>query len=138
VKEIVAAARIMPAMVQVECHPYLPEWELLDFCQQNGIVLLAFAPLGHGMEPRVTDDPVIKAIAERVHKTPAQVALAWAVQRGTAVLTTSTNPEHIRTNFEISSLPEDAMREIRDGITTNIRFNAVVETGVAGFVPRVG
>jgi alcohol dehydrogenase (NADP+) len=138
VKEIVAAARIMPAMVQVECHPYLPEWELLDFCQQNGIVLLAFAPLGHGMEPRVTDDPVIKAIAERVHKTPAQVALAWAVQRGTAVLTTSTNPEHIRTNFEISSLPEDAMREIREGITTNIRFNAVVETGVAGFVPRAG
>jgi alcohol dehydrogenase (NADP+) len=138
VKEIVAAARIMPAVVQVECHPYLPEWELLDFCQQHGIVLLAFAPLGHGMEPKVTNDPVIKAIAERVHQSPAQVALAWAVQRGTAVLTTSTNPEHIRTNFEISPLPEDAMQEIRDGITMNIRFNAVVETGVAGFVPRAG
>ncbi|MFZ0871111.1 MAG: aldo/keto reductase [Rhodanobacter sp.] len=138
VKEIVAAARIMPAVVQVECHPYLPEWELLDFCQQHGIVLLAFAPLGHGMEPKVTNDPVIRAIAERVHKTPAQVALAWAVQRGTAVLTTSTNPEHIRTNFEISPLPEDAMQEIRNGIATNIRFNAVVETGVAGFVPRTG
>jgi alcohol dehydrogenase (NADP+) len=138
VKEIVAAARIMPAVVQVECHPYLPEWELLDFCQQHGIVLLAFAPLGHGMEPKVTNDPVIRAIAERVHKTPAQVALAWAVQRGTAVLTTSTNPEHIRTNFDISPLPEDAMQEIRSGIATNIRFNAVVETGVAGFVPRAG
>ena len=138
VKEVVEAARIMPAVVQVECHPYLPEWELLDFCQQHGIVLLAFAPLGHGMEPKVTNDSVIKAIAERVHKTPAQVALAWAVQRGTAVLTTSTNPEHIRTNFEISPLPEDAMEEIRSGIATNIRFNAVVETGVAGFVPRAG
>jgi alcohol dehydrogenase (NADP+) len=138
VKEIVANARIMPAVVQVECHPYLPEWELLDFCQQHGIVLLAFAPLGHGMEPKVTNDPVIKAIAERVHKSPAQVALAWAVQRGTAVLTTSTNPDHIRTNFDISPLPEDAMEEIRNGIATNIRFNAVVETGVAGFVPRVG
>jgi alcohol dehydrogenase (NADP+) len=138
VKEIVAAARIMPAVVQVECHPYLPEWELLEFCQQHGIVLLAFAPLGHGMEPRVTDDPVIKAIAQRVDKTPAQVALAWAVQRGTALLTTSTNPDHIRENFDISPLPEDAMREIRNNIQTNIRFNAVVETGVAGFVPRVG
>ncbi len=138
VKEVVAAARIMPAVVRVECHPYLPEWELLDFCQQHGIVLLAFAPLGHGMEPKVTNDPVIRAIAERVHKTPAQVALAWAVQRGTAVLTTSTNPEHIRTNFDISPLPEDAMQEIRSGIATNIRFNAVVETGVAGFVPRAG
>jgi len=138
VKEIVAAARIMPAVVQVESHPYLPEWELLDFCREHGIVLLAFAPLGHGMEPKVTDDPVLKAIAQRVHKTPAQVALAWAVQRGCAVLTTSTNADHIRTNFDISPLPEDDMQEIRNGIATNVRFNAVVETGVAGFVPRAG
>jgi alcohol dehydrogenase (NADP+) len=136
VKEIVAVARIMPAVVQVECHPYLPEWELLDFCREHGIVLLAFAPLGHGMEPRVTDDPVIKAIAQRVHKTPAQVALAWAVQRGTAFLTTSTKPQRIRESFDISTLPEDAMREIRDRITTNVRFNSVVETGVPGFIPR--
>jgi diketogulonate reductase-like aldo/keto reductase len=47
-EEVVAAARIKPAVVQVESHPYLPEWELLDFCRQHGIVLLAFAPLGHG------------------------------------------------------------------------------------------
>jgi alcohol dehydrogenase (NADP+) len=135
-KEIVAAARIKPAVVQVECHPYLPEWELLDFCQQHGIVLLAFAPLGHGMEPRITDDPVIKAIAQRVDKTPAQVALAWAVQRGTAFLTTSINPAHIQENFDISPLPEDAMGEMQNRITTSIRLNAVVETGVPGFVPR--
>src|SRR5580692_8926236 len=86
-REIVTAARIKPAVVQVESHPYLPEWELLDFCREHGIVLLAGAPLGHGMDPKVVDDPVITAIAERVHKTPAQVALAWAVQRGTAFLT---------------------------------------------------
>ena len=91
-REIVAAARIKPAVVQVESHPYLPEWELLDFCREHGIVLLAFAALGHGMSPRVLDDPVITSIAQRVHKTPAQVALAWAVQRGTAFLTTSTTP----------------------------------------------
>ena len=135
-KEIVAVARIKPAVVQVECHPYLPEWELLEFCQQHGIVLLAFAPLGHGMEPRITDDPVIKAIAQRVDKTPAQVALAWAAQRGTAFLTTSTNLAHIRENFDISTLPEDAMQEMKNHITTNVRLNAVVETGVPGFVPQ--
>jgi diketogulonate reductase-like aldo/keto reductase len=99
-------------------------------------VLLAFAALGHAMEPRLLDDPVITAIAQRVHKTPAQVALAWAVQRGTAFLTTSTNPRRIQENFDISALPEDAMREIQDQITTNVRFNAVVETGVPGFIPR--
>jgi diketogulonate reductase-like aldo/keto reductase len=135
-REIVAAARIKPAVVQVESHPYLPEWELLDFCQQHGIVLLAFAPLGHGLEPRVTEDPVITEIARRVHKTPAQVALAWAAQRGTAFLTTSSKPQRIRENFDIATLPEDAMREIRDNVTTKVRFNQVVGTGVPGFIPR--
>lgn len=132
VREIVAAARIKPAVVQVESHPYLPEWDLLDFCREHGIVLLAFAALGHGLNPRVVDDPVITSIARRVHKTPSKVALSWAVQRGTAILTTSTTPRHIQENFE----PKDAMREIREGMTTNVRFNAVVETGVPGFIPQ--
>lgn len=135
-QEIFATARIKPAVVQVESHPYLPEWELLDFCRENGIVLLAFAPLGHAMEPRVTEDPVITAIARRTGKTPAQAALAWAVERGTAFLTTSTNPAHIQENFEISPLPDDALREMRDGIETSVRFNGVVETGVPGFISR--
>ncbi|GLS23180.1 dehydrogenase [Labrys miyagiensis] len=135
-REIVAQARIMPAVVQIESHPYLPEWELLDFCREHGIVLLAFAALGHGLDPKVLDEPVITAIAQRVHKTPAQVLLAWAVQRGTAFLTTSVAPERIRENFELSSLPEDALREIRDGITTSVRFNAVIGSGVPGFIPR--
>jgi diketogulonate reductase-like aldo/keto reductase len=132
----VAAARIKPAVIQVESHPYLPEWGLLDFCRQHGIVIQAFAPLGHGMDPKVVDDPIITGIAKRIGKTPAQVALAWAVQRGTAYLTTSTKPDRIHENFEISPLPEDAMREIRDDIKTNIRFNTVVGTGVPGFIPR--
>jgi diketogulonate reductase-like aldo/keto reductase len=135
-REIVAVARIKPAMVQVESHPYLPEWDLLDFCREHGIVLQAFAPLGHAMEPKVLEDPVITAIARRVGKTPAQVALAWAVQRGTAFLTTSVTPHRIQENFEISALPEDALNEIRDRISTSIRFNGVVETGVPGFIPR--
>jgi len=99
-------------------------------------VLLAFAALGHGLSPRVLDDPVITSIARRVRKTPAQVALAWAVQRGTAFLTTSTKPGNIQGSFEISTLPEDAMQEIREGITANVRFNSVVDTGVPGFIPR--
>ena len=135
-REIVAAARIKPAVVQVESHPYLPEWELLEFCSEHGIVVQAFAALGHAMEPSVLKDPVITAIAARVQKTPAQVLLAWAVQRGTAFLTTSTKPQRIRESFDISALPEDAMHEIRERITTHIRFNSVVKTGVPGFIPR--
>jgi diketogulonate reductase-like aldo/keto reductase len=136
-KEIVANARIMPAIVQVESHPYLPEWELLDYCKANGIVLLAFAPLGHAMEPNLLTDPVITGIADRVNKTPAQVALAWAVQRGTGFLTTSIKPLRIEENFAISTLPDQEMVRIRSDISTNVRFNSVVETGVPGFIPRV-
>ena len=135
-KEIVAEARIKPAVVQVESHPYLPEWELLEFCQQHGIVVLAFAPLGHGMEPNVLEDEVITGIARHLQRTPGQVLLAWAVQRGVAFLTTSATPSHIRENFDITTLPHRAMVEIREEITTRIRFNSVVETGVPGFIPR--
>ena len=135
VKEIFDAARIKPAVVHVESHPYLPEWDLVEFCHENGIVFQAFAALGHSSEPNLLDDPVITSIATRVNKTPAQVLLAWAVQRGTALLTTSKTPSRIQENFDISALPEDAMKEI-SGINTRQRFNAVVETGVPGFIPR--
>jgi diketogulonate reductase-like aldo/keto reductase len=137
-REIVAVARIKPAVVEVESHPYLPEWDLLEFCQEQGIVLLAFAPLGHNLEPKIIDDSAITAIAERVHLSPAQVVLSWAAQRGTAFLTTSTKPQRIQENFQISTLPDDAMRDIRDRITGNVRFNAVVNSGVPGFIPRPG
>ena len=80
------SARIKPAVIQVESHPYLPETQLLEFCKQNGIVFLAFAPLGHGARPGPLEDPVVTAIAARVGKTPARVLLAWAVQRGSACL----------------------------------------------------
>jgi diketogulonate reductase-like aldo/keto reductase len=136
VQGIFAAARIKPAVVHVESHPYLPQGELFDYCRKNGIVLQAFAALGHSSEPKLLDDPVITAIARRVDKTPAQVLLAWAIQRGTALLTTSKTPSRIKENFEVSTLPEDAMREISAGITQRVRFNAVVETGIPGFIPR--
>jgi diketogulonate reductase-like aldo/keto reductase len=136
VQDIVKAARIKPAVVHVESHPYLPEWDLLNYCKEKGIVLQAFAALGHSSEPNLLKDPVITAIAQRVNKTPAQVLLAWAIQRGTAPLTTSKTPSRIQENFQVSTLPEDAMREISDGIKLRVRVNTVVQTGVPGFIPR--
>ena len=136
VQEIFQAGRIKPAVVHVESHPYLPEWELLDYCKRHGIVFQAFAALGHSSEPKVLEDPVITAIAKRVNKTPAQVLLAWAIQRGTALLTTSKTPSRIKENFDVSTLPEEAVREISEGIKLQVRFNAVVDTGLPGFIPR--
>jgi alcohol dehydrogenase (NADP+) len=108
----------------------------LEFCKEKGIVLLAFAPLGHGMRPGPLEDPVILAIAARVGKTPAQVLLAWAVQRGTAVLTTAKSAARAKENFDISMLPQDAFDEI-NRIQTRQRLNQVVNTGVPGFIPKV-
>jgi alcohol dehydrogenase (NADP+) len=133
---IYESARIKPAVVQVESHPYLPETELLEFCREKGIVLLAFAPLGHGMRPGPLEDPVVLAIAARVGKTPAQVLLAWAVQRGTALLTTPRSADRARENFNISALPDDAFDEI-NRIEIRQRLNDVVNTGSPGFIPRV-
>ncbi len=131
---IYESARIKPAVVQVEAHPYLPETELLEFCKQKGIVFLAFAPLGHGVRPGLMEDPVISAISRRVGKTPAQVLLAWAVQRGTALLTTPKSAARAKENFNISALPEDALDEI-NRIQTRQRLNDVVKTGLPGFIP---
>ena len=136
VQDIVKVARIKPAVVHVESHPYLPEWDLLNYCREQAIVLQAFAALGHSSQPNLLEDPVITAIAQRVKKTPAQVLLAWAIQRGTAPLTTSKTPSRILENFDVSAIPEDAVREISDGIKSQVRFNAVVKTGVPGFIPR--
>jgi alcohol dehydrogenase (NADP+) len=132
---IYESARIKPAVVQVEAHPHLPETELLEFCIENGVVFLAFAPLGHGIRPGLLEDPVISAIAARVEKTTAQVLLAWAVQRGTALLTTPKTVARARENFDISMLPEDAFNEI-NRIQTRQRLNEVVKTGVPGFIAR--
>jgi len=129
------AARIKPAVVQVESHPYLPQTELLEFCKQKGIVFLAFAPLGHGMRPGPLEEPAVLAIARQTSLTPAQVLLAWAIQRGTAVLTTAKIPGRIRENYNISEIPEAAVDEI-NRIQTRSRLNTVVNTGVPGFIAK--
>jgi alcohol dehydrogenase (NADP+) len=132
---IYESARIKPAVIQVEAHPYLPQTELLELCKHEGIVFLAGAPLGHGITPGPLEDPVIMAIATRVKRTPAQVLLAWAAQRGTALLVTTRASARAKENFNVSALPEDAFDEI-NRIQIRRRLNDVVNTGSPGFIPR--
>jgi aldehyde reductase len=133
-RRIVDTARIAPAVVEVESHPYHPQWELHEFCKSEGIVLLAFAPLGHALEPRLLDDPLIVTMAQRYGKTPAQVLLAWGIQRGTAVLTASVRPGRISENFDVTALPQSAVQELNERLETRYRFNSVVDAGEPGFV----
>jgi len=134
-QEVARSARIRPAVVQVESHPYHPQWEMLDYCKQSGVVFQAFAPLGHSSEPKLLDDPVIKKVASQAGRSAGQVCIAWAVQCGTSVLTTSTKENHLNESFEAAFLPESAIKEI-SAIPTRYQFNKVVETGVPGFIPR--
>ena len=85
-------------------------------------------------EPKLLQDAIIGKNADDVGKTAAQVCTAWGLQRGTAILTTSTYADHIRESAEVSPLPDSAMEEIK-GIATRKRFNRVVETGIPGAHP---
>jgi diketogulonate reductase-like aldo/keto reductase len=132
-KRIAGTARIKPAVVEVESHPYHPQWELHQLRETDGIILLAFASLGHALEPRLLDDPLIVSIAQRLGKTPAQVLLAWGIQRGSAVLTASVNPTRINENFDVTAIPESAVQDISERLETRFRFNSVVDGGEPGF-----
>ncbi|WP_299465357.1 aldo/keto reductase [uncultured Microscilla sp.] len=104
---------IKPAVNQIELHPYLQQPAMLDFCQQAGIYLTAYSPLGSkgrpdGMkaadEPVLLEDGTIGAIAQQHGATPAQVLIAWAIQRETMVIPKSVNPARMKQNLEAASL----------------------------------
>jgi 2,5-diketo-D-gluconate reductase B len=90
----VGAAAI--ATNQVEIHPFLQNRKVVDFARRNGIHLTAYMPLAYG---KVMQDPVIARIAERHNATPAQIALAWSLQQGYAVIPSSTKRANLQANL---------------------------------------
>jgi len=122
-RDLVAHAKMRPEVNQIELHAYLQQGQMLAFCEQEGITLTAYSPLGSkgrptGMrdsnEPVLLEDPTLKTIAERHQASVAQVAIAWAVQRGTSVIPKSVNPKRLAENLAAAelTLTADDMREI--------------------------
>ena len=97
-ERIVDEAEVVPAVNQIEVHPYLTQDDVRAFDAEHGIATEAWSPLAKGA---VADDAVIKEISERIGRTPAQITLRWHVQRGDIVFPKSVNPSRIRENFEI-------------------------------------
>ena len=89
---------VVPAVNQIEVHPYLTQDEARAFCAEHRIAVEAWAPIARGT---VISDPVVAAIAHRAGKTAAQVVLRWHIQRGDIVFPKSVNPVRIRENIDI-------------------------------------
>ncbi len=122
-KSLMEEAKLKPEMNQVELHPYLQQNDLLEFCRQNGVHMTAYSPLGSPDrpdslkaedEPVLMEDPTVAEIAHRHNISPAQVLIAWAIHRGTAVIPKSVNPKRIEQNLAAAevSLPEQDLAEI--------------------------
>ena len=97
-ERLAAETDVVPAVNQIELHPYLLNEEVRSYGESHGIATEAWSPIAQGA---VLDDPTIAEIAERLGRTPAQVVLRWHIQRGSIVFPKSTTPERIRENFEL-------------------------------------
>jgi 2,5-diketo-D-gluconate reductase A len=93
-----AEATVVPAVNQIEIHPYLTQDDLRDFDREHGIATEAWSPIAQG---KVLKDPVLVRIAERLGVSTAQVTLRWHIQRGDIVFPKSVTPERVQENFEI-------------------------------------
>ena len=132
-QDLLRYARIKPAMLQVESHPYLTQEKLLRLCRENDIAVTAFSPLGAlsyleldmaEQAESVLEQNVVQAAAQRVQRTPAQVVLRWGIQRGTAIIPKTSKPERMQENLNLFDfeLTDDEMNAI-SALNCNRRFN---------------
>ncbi len=131
--DLLSYAKIKPAMLQIESHPYLTQEPLLRLCAMNEIPVTAFSPLGAlsyleldmaNATESVLEQSVVKAAAERLDKTPAQIVLRWGVQRGTAIIPKTTKEARMVENASLFDfeLSEQEMADI-SALNQNRRFN---------------
>lgn len=97
-QKIFAKANVQPMVNQVECHPYLQQDELKQFCKEHQIALTAWAPIGKG---RILQDKTLTELASKYGKTPAQIILRWHYQEDTITIPKSVTPSRIEENMQI-------------------------------------
>lgn len=97
-ERLAAGASVVPAVNQIEAHPYFPNETVRAYGKEHGIVTQAWSPLAKG---RVLPDPVVVEVATRLGRTPAQVVLRWHIERGDVVFPKSNAPERMKRNLEL-------------------------------------
>lgn len=98
-ERLFAECEIKPMINQVECHPYFQQKEMKRFCREHKIHFESWSPLYRGEE--VLEEPIIKELAKKHGKTPAQIILRWHLQEGSIVIPKSVHPERIRKNIDV-------------------------------------
>lgn len=113
IKEILDICEVKPAVLQTEVHPYSQEKELKEFLNQEGIVIQAWYPLGHG-DKALREEPLFTKLAEKYGKSNSQIILRWHIQSGNIVIPGSKNPAHIKDNLDLFdfSLTDEEMTQI--------------------------
>lgn len=124
-ERLLTKATIVPAVNQVEMHPYLVDAKLKAYHDEKGIVTTAYSPLGANANG-LKEDPVVTAIASAHGILPSQVLVSWAIQRGTTTCPRSGNRSRIRDNFKIFELTTDDMKKL-DALDTNKHYAVPVE-----------
>ncbi|MGM0215318.1 aldo/keto reductase [Enterococcus sp. AZ109] len=112
-QEVIDRGNILPAVNQVECHPYHAQKELKAFIDQQGIRLEAWYPIGHGNK-KLLNEPLFLELGKKYGKSVVQVILRWHYQSKNIAIPKSTNPEHIKANLAIFDfeLTNDEMQKI--------------------------
>jgi methylglyoxal/glyoxal reductase len=125
-EEIFRNAEIMPMVNQVECHPYLVQQPLIDFCQAHNIVYEAWSPIMRGA---VNDIPLLTELSGKYKKTPVHIVLRWDLQKGIVTIPKSVHQERIKSNADIFDfeLSADDIRRI-DALDKNMRFGSHPDT----------
>ena len=100
IQEILDQCEIVPALMQVECHPYYPAEAVKEFCDQHNIALQSWYPLGHGNTDMLNDEVFVN-LANKYQKTPVQIILRWHTQMGFGLVPGSRSQEHIKDNADI-------------------------------------
>ena len=118
-KELISKTDIVPAVNQVEFHPYLYQKELLDYCKKTGIIIEAYSPLTHGV--KLKDSNLIK-IAKKYNKSTAQLLIKWGLQHGLIVIPKSSKKERILENYLVFDfkISKEDMKTL-DGFNENLR-----------------
>lgn len=134
-EEVCTNAKIKPAVLQVECHPYYQQNQLKKRIEPYGTVIEAWYPIGHG-DSDLINEPLFTQLADKYGKTNVQIILRWHIQEGIVVFPKSTNPQHIKDNFDIFDfeLTEEEMNKVR-ALDKNKRFyNATLEEQEKNFL----